>query len=249
MYMTKRSIAIVTGASQTRDIGAAICRQLVSSGHDLVFTYFKATADWAASFTTELESHGARVLAIELDLSQSDAADELFARIEDVGTPSILINNAAHSTMTDWRTLDAASLDQHYAVNLRAPLLLATRFTKRFAEAHLTSGRIIQLTSGQDLGPMPDEIAYATTKGALSTFTKTYAAAVAPLGITVNAVNPGPTDSTWMDEATRTALKPSFPFGRIGAPEDVARLIQFLVSPDGGWVTGQVIHSEGGFER
>ncbi len=226
--MTKRSIAIVTGASQTRDIGAAICRQLVSSGHDLVFTYFKATADWADSFTTELENQGARVLATEIDLSQSDAAD---------------------STMTDWQTLDAASLDQHYAVNLRAPLLLATRFTKRFAEAHLTSGRIIQLTSGQELGPMPDEIAYATTKGALSTFTKTYAAAVAPLGITVNAINPGPTDSTWMDEATRTALKPSFPFGRIGAPEDVARLIQFLVSPDGGWVTGQVIHSEGGFER
>jgi len=247
--MTKRSIAIVTGASQTRDIGAAICRQLVSSGHDLVFTYFKATADWADSFTTELENQGARVLAIEIDLSQSDAADELFARIEDVGAPSILINNAAHSTMTDWQTLDAASLDQHYAVNLRAPLLLATRFTKRFAEAYLTSGRIIQLTSGQELGPMPDEIAYATTKGALSTFTKTYAAAVAPLGITVNAINPGPTDSTWMDEATRTALKPSFPFGRIGAPEDVARLIQFLVSPDGGWVTGQVIHSEGGFER
>ncbi|MCQ4090104.1 SDR family oxidoreductase [Exiguobacterium sp. LL15] len=247
--MTKRPIAIVTGASQTRDIGAAICRQLASSGHDLVFTYFKATADWAASFTTELENQGARVLAIELDLGQADAADDLFDQVEDFGTPNILINNAAHSTMTDWRTLDAASLDQHYAVNLRAPLLLATRFTKQFVEAHLTSGRIIQLTSGQDLGPMPDEIAYATTKGALSTFTKTYAAAVAALGITVNAVNPGPTDSTWMDEATRTALKPSFPFGRIGAPEDVARLIQFLVSPDGGWVTGQVIHSEGGFER
>ncbi|WP_294745890.1 SDR family oxidoreductase [uncultured Exiguobacterium sp.] len=247
--MTIRPIAIVTGASQTRDIGAAICRQLASSGHDLVFTYFKATADWVASFTTELENQGVRVLAIELDLSHPDAADDLFARIEDFGTPSILINNAAHSTMTDWRTLNATSLDQHYAVNLRAPLLLATRFTKRFTESNLTSGRIVQLTSGQDLGPMPDEIAYATTKGALSTFTKTYAAAVAPIGITVNAVNPGPTDSTWMDEATRTALKPSFPFGRIGAPEDVARLIQFLVSPDGGWVTGQVIHSEGGFER
>ena len=247
--MTTRPIAIVTGASQTRDIGAAICRQLAVTGHDLVFTYFKATADWAASFTTELQDQGARVLAIELDLSQADAADELFAKLEDFGTPSILVNNAAHSTMTDWQTLDATSLDQHYAVNLRAPLLLATHFTKQFVEAKLTSGRIVQLTSGQDLGPMPDEIAYATTKGALSTFTKTYATAVATLGITVNAVNPGPTDSTWMDEATRTALKPSFPFGRIGAPEDVARLIQFLVSPDGSWVTGQVIHSEGGFER
>ena len=73
--MTIRPIAIVTGASQTRDIGAAICRQLVLTGHDLVFTYFKAEADWSTNFTIELENQGARVLAIELDLSQTDAAD------------------------------------------------------------------------------------------------------------------------------------------------------------------------------
>jgi 3-oxoacyl-[acyl-carrier protein] reductase len=72
---------------------------------------------------------------------------------------------------------------------------------------------------------------------------------VAERGITVNAVNPGPTDSGWMDEEVRRSLLPRFPQGRIGTPEDAARLVAFLASDAAGWITGQVIHSEGGFLR
>ncbi len=77
----------------------------------------------------------------------------------------------------------------------------------------------------------------------------TLSAEVAHLGITVNAINPGPTSTGWMTEEIKQGLKPMFPFGRIGEPKDAARLITFLVSEEAEWITGQVIHSEGGFKR
>ena len=140
-------------------------------------------------------------------------------------------------------------MDNHYAVNMRSTFLLCAEFARGFEKSNLTSGRIINMTSGQDLAPMPGELAYVATKGAISTFTKSLSSEHAPLGITVNAVNPGPTDTTWMDDSIRHSLLPQFPLGRIGTPEDAANIIDFLVSEAGAWITGQVIHSEGGFMR
>jgi 3-oxoacyl-[acyl-carrier protein] reductase len=143
--------------------------------------------------------------------------------------------------------LTSELLDRHYAVNLRATALLSVEFARRFSGKG--GGRIIQLTSGQSLGPMPGELAYAATKGAVEALTKTLAVELAPRGITVNAVNPGPTDTGWMTDEIKRELLPRFPMGRLGQPEDAARLIRFLVSPEAEWITGQVIHSEGGFMR
>jgi 3-oxoacyl-[acyl-carrier protein] reductase len=96
---------------------------------------------------------------------------------------------------------------------------------------------------------MSDELAYSATKGAIGAFTRGLAPAVAPRGITVNADNPRPTDSGWITRQLRDVLLPRFPMGRLGTPRDVARLMAWLASPDADWVTGQVIHSEGGFIR
>jgi 3-oxoacyl-[acyl-carrier protein] reductase len=96
---------------------------------------------------------------------------------------------------------------------------------------------------------MPNELAYGATKGAVEAFTRSLAAAVMARGITVNAINPGPTDSGWLTDAQRRAILPRFPTGRIGQPEDAARLVAFLASDAAAWITGQVIHSEGGFQR
>ena len=96
---------------------------------------------------------------------------------------------------------------------------------------------------------MPGELAYAATKGAIETFTVTLAAEVGHKGITVNAVNPGPTDTGWMTEELKRELVPRFALGRVGEPGDVARLVAFLASEEAAWITGQVIHSEGGFLR
>jgi 3-oxoacyl-[acyl-carrier protein] reductase len=128
---------------------------------------------------------------------------------------------------------------------MRAAMLLAAEFARRFRAGD--RGRIINITSGQSLGPMPDELAYGATKGAIEAFTRSLAPAVAAKGITVNAVDPGPTDTGWITPELRDVLLPRFPMGRLGTPMDAARLIAWLASPDAGWVTGQVIHSRGGF--
>jgi 3-oxoacyl-[acyl-carrier protein] reductase len=96
---------------------------------------------------------------------------------------------------------------------------------------------------------MVGEIAYAATKGAIDALTVTLAAEVASQGITVNAVNPGPTDSGWITGELRQELLSRFPMGRLGQPDDAARLVAFLVSDEAEWITGQIIHSEGGFRR
>ncbi len=107
----------------------------------------------------------------------------------------------------------------------------------------------INLTSGQSLGPIPGELAYAATRGAIEAFTRTLAAEVGHRGITANAINPGPTDTGWMTDELRRELSSKFPSGRVGEPDDAAWLVAFLVTDTAAWITGQVIHSEGGFLR
>ena len=243
-------IALVTGASCSEDIGAAICRKLAAQGTDIFFTHWKSEQEWPENFCNEIKTNGVHCKCLEIDLSDPQAAYEILDCVsEELGLPSILINNAAHSTRDGYKNLNAETLDDHYAVNMRATFLLCAEFARRLKQAGLHMGRIINMTSGQELGAMPGELAYASTKGAISAFTRSLASELAPLGITVNAVNPGPTDSTWMNNEIREHLLPKFPMGRIGLPEDVARIIAFLASDEGEWITGQIIHSEGGFIR
>jgi 3-oxoacyl-[acyl-carrier protein] reductase len=93
---------------------------------------------------------------------------------------------------------------------------------------------------------MPGELAYAATKGAVEAFTRSLSAEVAPRGITVNAVDPGITDTGWIPPSLKEKWENDSPMGRLGVPLDAARLIRFLASEDGGWITGQVLHSRGG---
>ena len=242
-------IAIITGASHPRDIGTAICRKLASKGIDIFFTNWQADNEWINRLQQEIENLGVRCVGMEIDLSPSDAYKVVLDSVElELGTPSILVNNAAHSIRDGYLELDGNTMDAHYAVNMRTTFLLSVEFVRRFKRER-ANGRIINMTSGQDLGAMPGELAYAATKGAITAFTKSLSAEVAPHGITVNAINPGPTDSTWMTDEIREHLLPNFPMGRIGQPSDVAEVVSFIASDEAAWITGQVIHSEGGFNR
>lgn len=250
-------VAIVTGASRRGGIGAAICRALAGRGADVLFTHWCAydrdagegeDPEGPETLLEELRALGVRAEEHEADLSLPETPEQVLdAAARRLGAPSILVNNAAYSTRDGFERLDAATLDAHYAVNVRATALLSVGFARGYEGGE--GGRIINLTSGQDKGPMPGELAYVASKGAISAFTRTLAAEVGGKGITVNAVNPGPTDTGWMTEEVKGELLPRFPLGRIGLPEDAARLIAWLATDEAGWVTGQVIDSEGGFFR
>ncbi|WP_285766680.1 SDR family oxidoreductase [Peribacillus sp. SI8-4] len=257
MSHLKGKIAIITGVSRLKGIGAAICQELAESGYHIFFTYW-TEYDYKMPWGIEsgepmklqeaLLKKGIKVSSMELDLTQTHAPELLLNEVShQLGHPDILINNAAYSTNNDYSNITAEELDRHYMVNVRATALLSSKFAQRFEKK--SGGRIVNLTSGQFKGPMPGELAYATTKGAVDALTITLSAELAPLGITVNAVNPGPTDTGWMTEEIKNALKPMFPFGRIGKPRDIANTIKFLVSEEADWITGQIIHSEGGFRR
>ncbi|WP_010496124.1 SDR family oxidoreductase [Paenibacillus elgii] len=248
-------IAIVTGVSRQRGIGSAIARALAEEGADLFFTHWRkydeaqpygSEWEWPKQMTEELVALGVRAGSMELDLSDQDSAIRLLDEVQHrLGTPFILINNATHCEEVGFEALNADILDAHHAVNVRGTCILSVEFARRLKGR--SGGRIINLVSGQDKGPMPGNLAYVATKGAISAFTVSLAAELSPHRITVNAVDPGPTDSGWMDEALKRTLLPKFPMGRIGQPDDAARLIRFLAGDDARWVTGQIIHSDGGF--
>ena len=143
--------------------------------------------------------------------------------------------------------LTAEMLDAHWAANARSSILLA----QAFAAQHdgRPGGRIIFMTSGQDLGPMRDDVAYAASKGALASITRTLADHLADQAITLNTVNPGPVDTGYAPPDVLEAVRRRFPPGRWGTPDDPARLIAWLTTDDAAWITGQTISSEGGFRR
>lgn len=250
-------VAVVTGASRRSGIGAAVCRALAARGADVLFTYWGAydrnvgegeDPEGPAALIEDLRRLGVRAEAMEADLSLPESAERVLDEAEQrLSPPAILVNNAAHSTRDGYENLDAATLDAHHAVNVRATALLCVEFARRYAGG--SDRRIVNITSGQEIGPMPGELAYAATKGAITAFTRTLAAEVGGKGITVNAVNPGPTDTGWMSEELRAELRSKFALGRVGKPEDAARLVAWLASDEAGWITGQTINSEGGFLR
>ncbi len=96
---------------------------------------------------------------------------------------------------------------------------------------------------------MPTEVAYAVTKGAIDALTRAIAPTLASRDITVNAVNPGPTDTGWLNAAVKETLRQRFPAGRVGLPKDAAQLVAFLASEAANWITGRILHSEGGVTR
>jgi 3-oxoacyl-[acyl-carrier protein] reductase len=249
-------VAVVTGVSRDKGIGAAIAREFARQGAHLFMTgwpQFDGEETWKPDeleqplLVEELKKQGVEVEWLPLDLSLPEAPQKLWdtvqARFE---VAHILMNNACFHAADSLESLDAGTLDRHYAVNTRAPILLSVEFVRRFGGKG--ARRIISMTSGQMVGPMRGQVAYVVTKAGLDAFTITFAAEVGHLGITVNAVDPGPTDSGSMTPDLRKALLSRFALGRLGQPEDAARLIGFLAGPDGGWITGQIVRSRGGFE-
>ena len=256
-------VAIVTGVSRRVGIGLAVARRLAALGAGLFVTSWAAhdrEQPWGAdpggvaAVLAELGSGDAsspavgRVEHLEADLLDPEAPDRVMAAaVEAFGHVDILVCNHARSSLGGLGQLTTAELDASFAVNTRAVLLLVQAFAAQHGGR--PGGRVVLFTSGQHLGPMPGELAYAASKGALVEVTASLADTLADRGITLNTINPGPTDTDYVDQATRERVARLFPAGRWGAPDDAARLVAWLCTDDAAWVTGQVVNSEGGFRR
>jgi len=244
--------ALVTGVSRRVGIGFAVARRLHELGAGVFvqgFAPHDAAQPWGA------DAAGVPALARELGATghaEYDFADPatpaacLDAAAGALGHVDVLIANHAMSCDQDLAALDAAAIDATLAVNVRATLLLVQAYARLHDDAR-PGGRVVLFTSGQHLEPMTRELPYAASKGALHGITASLAAELAPRGILVNALNPGPTDTGWATPELLEQERGRLPLGRWGQPDDAARLVGWLATDEASWVTGQVLTSDGGF--
>lgn len=241
----RSGVAIVTGADRPAGIGAAIARRLARDGWTLLATLRPDPpegGDHAANVRDVAASAGARIETLPIDLAEAGAPAHVLDAAGALGATTVLIGCAAVSERDGWRSLDASGFDRALAVNARAHALLATGLVRRLPEGR--SGRIVLMTSGQGRGPMPDELAYAASKGALEALVASLAPPFAARGTTINAIDPGPTDTGWMTDADRAEAVGAD--GRIGTPEDVVGPTAFLLSDEASRLTGQVLRVRAG---
>lgn len=249
-------VALVTGVSRKNGIGFGIAKRLASLGADLFLHSF---APYDRQFPSigeipppdaiieELSDFGVRVEHLEADFIDQESPARVMKRaLEKFRHVDILILNHTHDTLKTLEELTAEEIDRHLIINIRAVLLLIQEYAKQHDGR--PGGRIILLTSGQHLGPMP-HMAYVASKGALHQLTSSLSAHFIEKGITVNTINPGPTKTYIPDAELDKAVIERMPQERWGEPDDAARLIAWLVSDEAVWITGQVINSEGGFRR
>lgn len=247
-------VALITGCSRRKGIGFATAKRMAELGADLFlhsFTPYDASQPWGAdpqgisSMIEELCAIGHRVENLEVDFLDPEAPLHVMrSAVQAFGHIDILVVNHAYSVNGWLEELTAEHIDQHLLINVRASLLLI----KAFAAQHdgRPGGRVILLTSGQHLGPMPAELAYIASKGALHQLTLSLSDHLVRRGITVNTINPGATDTGWAPPDLYEKVLKANPQGRWGKPDDAARLIAWLATDDAQWITGQVINSTGG---
>jgi len=256
MNSLRGKVALITGVSRRNGIGFGIAKRLASMGVDLFLhsfalydRQFPSIVDPCdpESLIKELTAYRVKTGHIEADFFNARAPVIVMEKaVEKFGHVDILILNHTHDTLKTLEELTSEEIDRHLFINVRAVLLLIQEYAKQHDGR--SGGRIILLTSGQHLGPMP-HMAYVASKGSLHQLTSSLSAHFIEKGITVNTVNPGPTKTYNPDAELDKAVIERMPQGRWGEPDDAARLICWLASEEGVWITGQVINSEGGFRR
>jgi len=241
MTPVETGCALVTGAS--RGIGAATAKALASDGWRVGVNY-RSDAAGAGRTVAEIEDAGGTAIALQGDVSNPAAADELFARLEaELGPVLVLVNNAGITADNLSPALSDDDWDRVVDTNLTGAFRLTRRALRPMLRARF--GRIVNVASIVGTNANPGQANYAAAKAGLIGLTKTVAAEVAKKGVTVNAVAPG-LIATEMTEGLDGSMLAHVPAKRAGTPEEVAACVRFLVSPDAAYVTGTTLTVDGG---
>jgi len=250
---------LITGVSRPLGIGATLTKRFLEAGamlaihgysdYDMQMQYLSAAENATSHLAENLSQEGFKIISLtSKDLSKKGVAEQVITEAnQKLGTLDGLILNHAYSTNAPIGEWTEEHIDSHLLINVRASMLMIQSFAN---QVDVSKGGVITLfTSGQYLGSMTNEIAYAVSKDAIIGLCKQVAVALAEKNIRVNCVNPGPNDTGYMTgEAYETVAK-MFPSNRWGTPNDTADLLLFLHSEYAKWITGQIIASEGGFRR
>src|SRR5258708_5923135 len=241
-----RKVAIVTGAS--RGIGAAVAERLGRDGFVVVINY-SGDAKPAEALAHKIETGGGRALTAKADVSDPAAVRGMFDAAEAAfGGVDVLVNNAGIMKLAKIADSDDALFDQHIAVNLKGTFNTLREAAKRLRDG----GRIVNFSTSV-VGTKPETYGiYTATKAAIEALTGILAKELRGRSISVNAVAPGPTGTDLFFNGKSPELVERFakmvPLERLGTPDDIAAAVAFLVSPDGGWINGQVLRANGGLD-
>jgi 3-oxoacyl-[acyl-carrier protein] reductase len=240
-------VAIVTGAS--KGIGAQIARVLAGAGAAVVVNY-AGSREGAETVVSEIKAAGGNALAVQADVSKAQDAQRLVAQtVKAFGAPDILVNNAGVYQFAPLEEFTAELFHRQFDINVLGLLQVTQEAAKHFSPK---GGSIINISSVVSTLSLPGSSVYAGTKAAVDTITRVLSKELGGRKIRVNSINPGVIET----EGTRTQgiigsdfeknVLAQTPLGRIGQPDDVAKVALFLASEDSGWITGETILTSGG---
>jgi 3-oxoacyl-[acyl-carrier protein] reductase len=242
----KGQTALVTGSS--RGIGAEIARALARQGAR-VAVHYNSEREGAQALVAQIRDSGGEAVALQADLSETQAPKELVRRAaEALQGLDILVNNAAVFPTGPLETITEDQIDRTLAVNVRAMMVTSREFAA-LPRPEGRRGRIVNVSSIAGSVPSGGSALYSASKAAINSFTRSIAMELGPRLINVNAVAPGLTETDMTKNFTdvkRQAIGRGTALGRLGRPEEIAAVVPFLCTDAANWITGQVIGADGG---
>ena len=235
--------ALITGAG--RGIGKTIAIKLAESGLDIAIADMNPVSD---DVLREIEEYGTKCLAFQLDVTDVESVESVVKKIiDETGGIPVLVNNAGITQDNLFMRMKPEQWSQVIDVNLNGVFHVTKAVIRTMVKQH--SGRIINISSVVGFSGNPGQVNYSSTKSGLIGFTKSLSREVGTRGITVNAVAPGFINTAMtqaLNESQQQAILSQIPLGRMGEAEDIANAVAFLASEEASYITGTVIHVNGG---